>query len=200
MAKRKIPSEPPNPSRIDFLTGRCIPLFYFIRHGETDYNRNNLWLGRQDHPLNQTGIKQVEAAAQAIVRIPLQIIITSPLLRARQTAELIANQHPESPVIKIADWLTERDYGPYESMQKTDANRIAMNASCCVESLGCLAQRLKPLAEVADVYEHFLVVSHSGVYRCLVENLGYQNQKNHTNLSNSELVLFESPTAQSKSS
>jgi len=165
-------------------------LLYFIRHGETDYNRNNLWMGRQDLPLNRTGIRQVEAAAEAIARIPLQIIMTSPLRRARQTAELIANQHPESPVIQIADWLTERDFGPYEGKLKTDTARIEMNASDCVESLEHLAKRLRPLAEAVDAYEHLLIVSHSGVYRCLVESLGYQSPKEHKSLRNAEFVSF----------
>jgi broad specificity phosphatase PhoE len=163
-------------------------LLYFIRHGETDDNRNNLWMGRKDHPLNQTGIDQAKAAAEAIARIPLGLILTSPLLRARQTAELIAQQHPGAPAVHIAEWLTERDFGPYEGMKKTSANRVAMNTSAYVESQKSLAKRLAPLKNVLKTHEHLLIVSHSGVYRCLIESLGYQSASKQSSLNNAELV------------
>jgi broad specificity phosphatase PhoE len=163
-------------------------LLYFIRHGETDDNRNNLWMGRKDLPLNQTGIDQAEAAAEAIARIPLDLILTSPLLRARQTAELIAQQHPLAPDVHISEWLTERDFGPYEGMKKTSAKRIAMNASDSVESQESLIKRLAPLEKMMQTHEHLLIVSHSGVYRCLIESLGYQSASKKSRLRNAEPV------------
>ena len=145
-------------------------------------------MGRQDFPLNQTGIRQAKTAGEVLARISLQLIMTSPLLRARQTAELIANQHPETPAVQIADWLTERDFGPYEGMKKTDVRRREMNASDCVESLEHLAMRLRPIDKASGAYEHLLIVSHSGVYRCLVERLGYQSTEEQRGLRNAELV------------
>jgi broad specificity phosphatase PhoE len=163
-------------------------LLYFIRHGETDDNRNNLWMGRKDLPLNQTGIHQAKAAAKKFATLPIELIITSPLIRARQTAELIAQQHPRSPAVRIADWLTERDFGPYEGMKKTSANRIAMNTSTKVESMESLIKRLAALSKVSSTQEHLLIVSHSGVYRCLVDSLGYQSASNQNSLKNAEFV------------
>ncbi|OJS99846.1 histidine phosphatase family protein [Marinobacter nauticus] len=163
-------------------------MLYFIRHGETDDNRNNLWMGRKDLTLNQTGIHQAKAAAEYLARLPIELIITSPLLRARQTAELIAQQHPRAPAVSIADWLTERDFGPYEGMKKTKANRIAMNASASVESMESLTNRLVALNNVLESQEHLLIVSHSGVYRCLIECLGYQSNNKKSSLKNAEFV------------
>lgn len=163
-------------------------MLYFIRHGETDDNRNNLWMGRKDLPLNQMGIKQVKAAAEQLARLPIELILTSPLLRARQTAELIAQQHPGAPGVSIADWLTERDFGPYEGVKKTRANRIAMNASANVESMESLTKRLSALNNVLECHEHLLIVSHSGVYRCLIESLGYQSSSKKNSLKNAEFV------------
>lgn len=163
-------------------------MLYFIRHGETDDNRNNLWMGRKDLPLNQTGIHQAKAAAKKIATLPIELIITSPLIRARQTAELIAQQHPGAPAVRIADWLTERDFGPYEGMKKTSTNRIAMNASASVESMESLTKRIAALNNVLESHEHLLIVSHSGVYRCLIESLGYQSSSKQNSLKNAELV------------
>lgn len=163
-------------------------MLYFIRHGETDDNRDNLWMGRKDLPLNQTGVKQAKAAAEEIARIPIELIMTSPLLRARQTAELIAEQHPGGPAVRIAEWLTERDFGPYEGVKKTNANRIAMNTSASVESPESLAKRLAPLENIFKTHEHLLIVSHSGVYRCLIDSLGYQSTSKQSSLKNAELL------------
>ncbi|MBK1872196.1 histidine phosphatase family protein [Marinobacter sp. 1-3A] len=163
-------------------------MLYFIRHGETDDNRKNVWMGRKDLPLSQAGIDQAKAAAEQLAKLPIAIIMTSPLLRARQTADLIAQQHPRSPAVRIADWLTERDFGPYEGMKKTSANRIAMNASTSVESMESLTKRLAALKNVSNTQEHLLIVSHSGVYRCLVDSLGYQSTSNQCSLKNAEFV------------
>lgn len=147
-------------------------------------------MGRKDLPLNQTGIHQAKAAAKKIATLPIELIITSPLLRARQTAELIAQQHPRAPAVRIADWLTERNFGPYEGMKKTSANRLAMNASAGVESLESLIKRLAALNNVLEYHEHLLIVSHSGVYRCLIESLGYRSNSKKSSLENAEFVLL----------
>ena len=163
-------------------------MLYFIRHGETDDNRDNLWMGRKDLPLNQTGVRQAKAAAEEIARMPIELIMTSPLLRARQTAELIAEQHPGVPAVRVAEWLTERDFGPYEGMKKTNANRIAMNTSASVESPESLAKRLAALENILKTHEHLLIVSHSGIYRCLIDSLGYQSTSKQSGLKNAEFV------------
>lgn len=165
-------------------------MLYFIRHGETDDNRNNLWMGRKDQHLNQTGIEQAKAAAKQISSIPVELILVSPLLRARQTAEIISQLHPKEPAIRIAEWLTERDFGPYEGVKKSNANRVAMNKSASVESQESLAKRLAPLESVSKSYEHLLIVSHSGVYRCLIGCLGYQSSSKQDSLKNAELVTL----------
>lgn len=145
-------------------------------------------MGRKDHSLNQAGINQAKAAAEQIAQIAIELILTSPLLRARQTAELIAQQHPKAPAVHITEWLTERDFGPYEGMKKSNANRIAMNTSPKVESQVSLARRLAPLESLEKTHEHLLIVSHSGVYRCLVDSLGYQSSSKQSSLNNAEFV------------
>ncbi len=63
--------------------------FLFLRHGETDWNAQGLSQGRVDIPLNAAGLRQAEAAGQALVGHSVRRIVASPLGRARQTAEIV---------------------------------------------------------------------------------------------------------------
>jgi broad specificity phosphatase PhoE len=63
--------------------------FWFIRHGETDWNAQNLSQGAVDVPLNATGEAQAAAAARLLVGRGIEAIYASPLSRARRTAEII---------------------------------------------------------------------------------------------------------------
>lgn len=86
--------------------------FYFLRHGETDWNRLHLMQGQTDTPLNPTGIVQAEAVAQFLSTRRITAVCTSPLRRARHTAELIATRI-NAPLLVIKD-LGECHFGPYE--------------------------------------------------------------------------------------
>jgi len=64
--------------------------FWFLRHGETDWNARSLSQGNVDIPLNPRGIAQAEAAAEALKGRGIATILHSPLGRARHTAEIVA--------------------------------------------------------------------------------------------------------------
>lgn len=89
-------------------------MLYIIRHGQTELNTKMLMQGRSDHPLNETGFAQAREAAERFDEMgaSIDIVYTSPLIRAVQTAELIA---PDAKVV-IDERLIEMDYGPYEGM------------------------------------------------------------------------------------
>jgi len=85
-------------------------MLYIIRHGKTELNRANALQGRSDFPLNDEGILQAKEAAEALGSIHFDAVYSSPLIRAVQTAEIVAPGM--DPVID--DRLIEMDYGPYE--------------------------------------------------------------------------------------
>jgi len=64
--------------------------FWFLRHGETDWNAHGLSQGAADVPLNANGERQAERAAQLLQESGVASIIASPLSRARRTAEIVA--------------------------------------------------------------------------------------------------------------
>ena len=87
-------------------------MIYVIRHGQTKLNNAKLLQGRSDLPLNETGMEQAREAGRWLAGqgVSFQRVYSSPLVRAIQTAELVA---PGVPVV-ADDRLIEMDYGPYE--------------------------------------------------------------------------------------
>lgn len=61
-----------------------------IRHGECDGNVKGMFRGQMDFPLNERGLKQAEEAGEAAKKLGIEAIYSSPLLRARQTAQAVA--------------------------------------------------------------------------------------------------------------
>ena len=64
--------------------------FWFLRHGETDWNAQGLSQGNTDIPLNAVGLLQARRAARTLKGMGIATIIASPLSRARVTAEIAA--------------------------------------------------------------------------------------------------------------
>ena len=61
-------------------------MIYVIRHGETEWNALNKVLGRTDIPLNSNGIRQAKEMAGMLRDLKIDVFLSSPLIRARQTA------------------------------------------------------------------------------------------------------------------
>src|SRR5271166_5378987 len=70
------------------------------RHGETSLNAQNAFRSRMDPCLNETGLKQAEASAEFLSRYDIERIVTSPLLRAYQTACIMRYEFPHVPIIQ----------------------------------------------------------------------------------------------------
>jgi probable phosphoglycerate mutase len=64
--------------------------FWFLRHGQTDWNKHDLAQGTVDVPLNQTGLDQAAQAAALLQGRGIARIVSSPLIRARVTADIVA--------------------------------------------------------------------------------------------------------------
>ena len=97
-----------------------------VRHGQTDLNlQGRLQGGGSDRPLNDTGIAQAHAAVDALrdTGVEWDVVVSSPLVRARRTAEIVADGlgldlGPALP------GLTERDYGELEEADEDEVERL----------------------------------------------------------------------------
>ena len=89
---------------------------YVVRHGETVWNRLHKVQGAADIPLAENGILLAEKTGEALKKIPFDLCITSPLKRARKTAELILEKQPKQvPIIEDAR-IQEINFGDLEGV------------------------------------------------------------------------------------
>lgn len=93
-----------------------------VRHGETDWNRQRRWQGHAGVELNDLGRRQAAAAVPLLRTRSWAWMISSPLDRARQTAEIIADGLGLT-VDGTDDELIERDYGAADGVLADEANR-----------------------------------------------------------------------------
>jgi uncharacterized phosphatase len=144
----------------------------FFRHGQTDWNINFLLQGVTDIPMNDTGIEQVRLAASAINRDDWDLVLTSPLHRARHTAEIIASETGISEVVEHS-LLIERSFGEAEGLSHEQWRAKYSNLDHIPggESRSQLADRSQVLLDLlASEFagKRILAVSHGALIRNLI--------------------------------
>lgn len=87
-------------------------LIILVRHGECEGNIKGMFRGRADFPLNKRGFIQAQDLAQELKKFPLKHIYTSPLSRARQTAEVISQECGVK--VNIEEQLNNIELGSWE--------------------------------------------------------------------------------------
>lgn len=143
-----------------------------LRHGQTDWNINFLLQGITDIPMNETGIEQVKLAAKAIRAEDWDIVLTSPLSRARQTAEIIAGHVGFSEIIEN-DLLIERSFGEAEGLSHDQWRAKYANLDVIPggESRTSLNERSKLLLDTVAAQlagKRVLAISHGALIRSLL--------------------------------
>lgn len=135
---------------------------YLARHGETDWNKQKLLMGQIDIPLNQTGEKQAELLRDKLKSVNFDLCYSSPLKRARKTAEIICKNHCE---IIDDDLLKEKFAGKNEGKLIQNVNWQDPS----METDEKTKQRAKKFFEKIKNLdkENVLVVSHSGFLKNL---------------------------------
>jgi probable phosphoglycerate mutase len=148
-------------------------LLYLVRHGETDWNRTHRIQGSSDIPLNETGRTQARSTGRLLARREWHAVYTSPLSRAAETAQLIANELglPEP----VADeGLVERHYGEAEGLTGWEVEERFPDDTPVPgrESRAAVVERVLPaLLDIAERHhgESVVVVSHGGVIRSVLQ-------------------------------
>jgi broad specificity phosphatase PhoE len=146
--------------------------FGLLRHGQTDWNINFLLQGVTDIPMNETGLAQVKLAAQAICAKDWDVVLTSPLSRARQSAEIIAAYVGFDQIVEH-ELLIERSFGEAEGLshEQWRAKYSNLDEIPGGESRTQLAARSQLLLDlVASEFKgkRVLAVSHGALIRGLL--------------------------------
>jgi broad specificity phosphatase PhoE len=85
-------------------------MLWLIRHGETEWSRSGAHTGRTDIPLTPAGEEQARTIRDKLAGVHFAVVLTSPLQRARRTAELAGFGEQAQVEPNLAEW----DYGDYE--------------------------------------------------------------------------------------
>ena len=162
--------------------------YWYLRHGQTDWNVLNLSQGRTDIPLNNTGIKQAITAGNALARnwnnleLSITQIISSPLGRARRTADIVKSIIQDKVGIQLPleldDGLKEVCFGEEEQKpmgpwyDKWISGEFTPKGA---EPFHVLCKRIsdavnRSILKAGD--GHVLIIAHGGVFRSLRYMMG----------------------------
>jgi len=99
--------------------GQRGPRLLLVRHGETDWNRQQRFQGQIDVPLNENGKTQSVQAAAFLKDFRIDRAVTSPMLRPKETAEIILQHHPQV-TLEFNDNLVEISHGLWEGKLESE--------------------------------------------------------------------------------
>ncbi len=148
--------------------------FWFLRHGETDWNTQSLAQGNVDIALNATGLAQAATAAGRLEHRGIAEIVASPLSRARDTAQIVAARL--GITVEFDEGLREVSYGDHEGEPMTEwfhdwvAGRYtpARGESFADLRLRATAAINRAMTRPAPV----LVVAHGALFRAVRAEMG----------------------------
>lgn len=152
-------------------------IVYFIRHGETDFNKRCLIQGMSDIPLNDKGIHQAELAANWFKQqgITFDEIFSSPLVRARKTAAIVSGRsfeevHPDARIQEMNFGVDEgKPYPMIKDLFDAPEAYIPPEGAESIQELQSRAQKfldmLADLAEKNTGVHTVLAASHGAALR-----------------------------------
>ena len=177
-----------------------------VRHGQSEWNKKNLFTGWKDPELTDLGVEEAIQAGNVLKEkeINFDVMFTSDLLRAQETGRLILEQMNQSEISIIKDQrLNERNYGDLAGLNKDDAREKWGAEQVHIwrrsfdvpppggESLKNTAERVLPYFELEIIPKikeglNILVAAHGNSLRALVMEL--------ENISQDEIVKLEIAT------
>jgi len=177
-----------------------------VRHGQSEWNKKNLFTGWKDPGLTDQGVSEAKNAGQLILeqKIEFDVMYTSMLSRAQKTGDIILRtlNHKEIPIIKN-EALNERHYGSLAGLNKDDARKKWGEEQVHIwrrsfdipppdgESLKDTADRVLPYFEAEIMPKvisgsSILIAAHGNSLRALIMKLD--------SISSEDIVKLEIPT------
>jgi broad specificity phosphatase PhoE len=156
---------------------------YLVRHGQTESSARLAYSGRSDVALTSEGREQARVAAEHLAGAGIDAVFSSPLSRARDTAQAIADA--TGAPLTVDERLTEIDYGRFEGVDRAGARELVGQAfegwradpfGAPVPGMESLAHALeRARAATADVLaaaQRPVIVGHQGILRIVLIALG----------------------------
>lgn len=166
-----------------------------MRHGESQWNRENRFTGFTDVDLNETGIMEAKRAGQTLKAIKFDKVYTSTLKRAYNTAQIALAEAGQLPPMVKHDDLRERDYGDLTGLNKDETRKKFGDAQVHIwrrsydvpppggESLKDVVARVQPYYEqhiLPDLRKgkNILLAAHGNTLRAMLIILGENTPEN----------------------
>ena len=173
-----------------------------VRHGQTEMNAQNLYFGKLNPPLNNLGISQAYQAKEKLLDIDYDIIYSSPLERAKQTAEIC--NYLDKEIIFDSN-LEEINFGIFEGLtfkqisekypnevKKMEEDWKSFNY-VIGESPKEMFQRAVSFLKTLDFSKNNLIVAHWGIINCIISYFISGNLDSYWKfkIQNASIVIFE---------
>ncbi len=172
-------------------------MIYIVRHGQTEWNKNGIIQGHSDVPLNEQGIKDAKVIKEKLKDVNFDIVFSSPLKRAYQTAQIITSNE-----IKVDERLIERYNGVYDGKHKDEIFKsinFSNDEECSkynIELEKDIKHRLTDFLttikqEVSN--KDILIVAHAGVIlniRIIIEGMPKSGNIKEFKLKNCEYIVY----------
>jgi probable phosphoglycerate mutase len=147
--------------------------FFLVRHGETEWNKNRIIQGVSDIPLNDTGRAQAAAVGEILSQHRFDLLVASPLSRAKETAMIISSKLGMPEPLIIPD-LIERNYGEAEGSSGADLDRryppgTEVPGRESREDVTTRTVRVLHDLAIKHPDADIVAVCHGAVIRCVVE-------------------------------
>jgi alpha-ribazole phosphatase/probable phosphoglycerate mutase len=175
----KITTAPDDAPGLAPAEGRSI---YLVRHGVTEWNKSFRYQGITDVPLSDEGREQARLAGKRLAKIRAGAVISSPLKRSLETAEIIAAA-TDAPEVEIWDELCEVNFGAWEGLTVREivgqfgfelfdrwrSSQISVAATNGEDPASVLARAKNAAERIASLkYENTIVVAHGAIFRALM--------------------------------
>lgn len=175
-------------------------VLYLVRHGETLKNKYGLVQGQTEADLSEKGISDAKKLSELVLSLNIDVVISSPLGRARDTAKLITdNKYP----INIDDRIIERDWGLCEGVSIEEVDTVKcwnFYINTNDNRIECVQDFMKRISEfLEDIRfryndKNVLVVSHSAVLRAMhyvIKGIPEDGDMSKIDIPNLRIIEYE---------
>jgi broad specificity phosphatase PhoE len=122
--------------------------FVFVRHGETDWNREKRVQGSKGAPMNEVGHEQAKGLARVLWEVPIQAVYSSALPRAVETASYVAGPHRVNVITDPR--LNEMHHGEWEGLSESELPDLDLYRRWREDPTSCTLPGAEPLAAVHE--------------------------------------------------
>ena len=169
---------------------------YLVRHGQTNDNFKSIVQGRIDNPLNDIGRSQAKETGLKLKKLNIKFdaIYSSPLIRAKESAEII-NKELNIGSVEVCFDLIEREFGNLEGLDVSYMRKICNDPSfkkVGFETDEEIINRVKNcIPKLAENKENILIVCHSHTIKALLSYIDNTKYNFDYPLLNAQVVKIE---------